>query len=126
MDSRVPIDLARTGKKDASTRSLGEPEHVDGSMDTRLRGLHGISLVMDRGSGAGEVVNLIDLYVERECHVVPKDFEARVGQEMGDVVLGGGVIVVHTEDLIALTEEPLTQVRADETCSPGHQDSSGR
>ena len=49
--------------------------------------LHGIVLVVDRRGRAGEVVDLVDLDVERERHVVAHQLEARMPHQMIDVLL---------------------------------------
>ena len=94
MHVRVAIDFARRGLKDFRVHALGEPEHVDRAVHARLRRLHRIVLVMDRRSGAREVVDLVDFHVERKGHVMTHQLEVRAVEQMRDVVLRAGVEVV--------------------------------
>ena len=66
--------------------ALGEAQHVDGAVHAGLGRLHRVVLVVDRRGRAGEVVDLVDLDVEREGHVVAHQLEARVAEQMRDVV----------------------------------------
>ena len=53
-------------------------------MHAGLGRLHGIVLVVDRRGGAGKIVDLVDIDVERKRHVVAHQLEVR----MVDQVLG--------------------------------------
>jgi hypothetical protein len=63
-------------------------------------------------AGQGEVIDLIDLDVERERHVVPHQFEMLVVEKMLDVLPGAGKKVVGAEDIAAFREKPLAKMRA--------------
>ena len=69
---------------------------------------------MDGACGAGKVEDLIDLHVQGEGDVVPHDLEARVVEEMHDVVVSARVVVVDTQDLIASVEEAFAKMGAEE------------
>ncbi len=58
--------------------------------------LHRVKLVVDRRRWAGQVVDLVDLDIKRERYIVPKDFETRMADQMGDVVLGAAFIGMRT------------------------------
>ena len=60
-------------------------------MDGRLGRLDRIALVVDGAGWARKVVDLINLHVQGEGDVVTDHLKSRVRQEVGDVVLGGGV-----------------------------------
>ena len=47
--------------------------------------------------------------------------EVRVADEVRDVVFRAGEEVVHAQHVVALGQEPLAQVRADEAGAAGHQ-----
>ena len=49
---------------------LSKPEHVDRAMHARFGRLHRVTLVMDRRGWTGQIVDLVDLEIEREGHVV--------------------------------------------------------
>jgi hypothetical protein len=80
--------------------ALGQPQHVDRAVHAGLGGLHRVVLVVDRRGRAGEVVDLVDLHVEREGHVVAHQLEVRVVEQVGDVVLGAGEEVVDAEHIV--------------------------
>jgi hypothetical protein len=63
-------------------------------MHAGLGGLHRIVLVVHGRGRAGQVVDLVDLDVQRDRHVVPHQLEARVVEQVLDVVLGAGEEVV--------------------------------
>ena len=71
----------------ARLQPLGQPEHVDRAVHAGLGRLHRIELVVDRRGRAGEVVDLVDLDVERKGHVVAHQLEARIAEQVRDVAL---------------------------------------
>jgi hypothetical protein len=90
-------------------------------MHAGLGGLHRIVLVVDRRGRAGEVVDLVDLDIERERHVVAHQLEARVIQAAHDVLLAAGEVVVDAQYVIASRQKALAEVRAQEACATGDQ-----
>ncbi len=70
MHFRVAIHLGRGCLQDAGAHALGQAQHVDGAMDAGLGGLDGVVLVVHWRRRAGEVVDLIHLYVKGERYVV--------------------------------------------------------
>ena len=87
-----------------------------------LGGLHRVALVEDRRGRAGEVVDLVDLDVQRKRDVVTHQLEVRVGQHRQDVGLAARVEVVDAQHLVALTEQAPAQVRPDEARAAGDED----
>ena len=79
-------------------------------MHAGLRRLHRIALVVNRRRRTGEIVDLVDFNVERECDVVTCQFEMLVVQEMLNVLAGAGEKIVRAKDIRALCEQPLAQV----------------
>jgi hypothetical protein len=86
MHDRIAVDFRGRGLKDLCPKPLGESQHVDRTMDARLGGLHRIVLIVHRAGWTSEVVDLVDLDIERERHIVPHDLEARIADKMRDVV----------------------------------------
>jgi hypothetical protein len=76
--------------KYAALQAFGKAEHVDRAMHRRFGGLYRIVLIMNRRCRTGEVVDFIDLDVQRKGHVVAHEFEARIRMKMFDVALGSG------------------------------------
>jgi hypothetical protein len=54
-------------------------------MHAGLGRLDRIVLVMDRRRRASEIVDLIDLDIERECHIVPNQLEILAIEKMLDI-----------------------------------------
>ena len=73
----VAVDLAGRRLQDRHAQPLREPEHVDRAVHGGLRRLHGVVLVVDRRRRAGEVVDPVDLDVERERDVVAQRARTR-------------------------------------------------
>ena len=82
-------------------QALREAEHVDGAVHAGLGRLHGIVLVVNGGGGAREIVDLIDLDIEREGHVVTHQLETRIAERCSDVVAAAGEEIVDAEHLVA-------------------------
>src|SRR5262249_6417108 len=85
---------------------------IDGAVHAGLGRLHRIVLVMDRGSRTGQIVDLIHLHIERECHVVAHELKVGLAEQMLDIALAAGEEVVHTNDLVAGLQKPIAQVGA--------------
>ena len=49
-------------------------------------------------------------HAEREGDIMAHQLEVRVVEQMGDVVLGAGVKDVQAEDVVALIQQPFTEV----------------
>jgi len=72
---------------------------------------------MDRGGRAGQVEDLFDLDVEGIGDIMAVEFEIGIVQEVNDVPLAPRVEIINTQDIVALFEKPLTEVRTEETGS---------
>ena len=69
----------------------------------------------------GHVVDLVHLHIERERDVVAHDLEMRIADQVGDVVLAAGEVVVHAQHVAAVAQQAFAQVGADETSATGDQ-----
>ena len=105
--------------------ALGEHQHVEGAHDVRLDRLDRVVLVVHRRRGAGQVVDLVDLGEERLADVVPQQLEARMVEQVLDVVPPAGEEVVQADDVVALGQQPVAEMRADEAGAAGDEDSHG-
>jgi hypothetical protein len=121
MHVRIAVHLGRGGLEDARLQPLGEAQHVDGPVHARLRRLHRVVLVVDGRGRAGEVVDLVDLDIERERHVVTQELEVRLADEMGDVALPAGEQIVGADDVVAARDESIAEVRAEEAGAAGDE-----
>jgi hypothetical protein len=82
MHDGVPVDLRGGGLQYLAAEPLREPEHVDRAMDGGLGRLDRIVLVTHRRGRAGEIVDLVDVDMEREGCVVAQELEPRMPLEM--------------------------------------------
>src|SRR5262249_3642865 len=121
MDVRVAIDLRRGCLENFCPQTLGESQHVDRAMDAGLRRLYWIVLVVNGRSRAGEVVDLIDLDIERKGHVVPNKLEPMMVEQMINVALRASEEIVDAYDVPTISEQSLTEMRAEKAGSPGNQ-----
>src|SRR5262249_44158356 len=63
---------------------------------------------------------------ERKADVVAHQLERRVRQQMLNVAPGSGVEVVDAEHFVAALQQPLAEMRADETGSAGDENTTVR
>ena len=73
-------------------------------MHAGLGRLHRIMLVVDRRCRAREVVDFVNLDVERERHIMAHQLEPRVRDQMLDVLLGAGEKIVEADDVVAIRD----------------------
>ena len=64
---------------------------------------------------AGEIVNLIYFNVEREGHVMPDEFKARMRKQVLDVRARSAEEVIDAYDVRAAFEQAFTEVGAEKT-----------
>jgi hypothetical protein len=77
---------------------------------------------VNRRGWTGQIVDLVDLYVEREDHIVAHRHEARMREAVGDVLFQAPIVVVDAYNLVAIPEQPLAEMRADKARAARHQD----
>jgi hypothetical protein len=94
MNGGITVNFGGRGLQDFCPYALGQSQHVDGPMDAGLGRLHRIMLVMDRRGWAGEIVDFIDLDIEREGDIVPDDFKMSVIKQMLDIATRAGEEIV--------------------------------
>ena len=121
MNFGIAVDLAGRSLKDLAFEALGQPQHVDRAMHRGLGRLDRVVLVMHRRSRAGQIVDLVDLHVEREGHVMAHEFEAGMVVQVIDVALVASEKVIETQHLVTLRQQTIDQVRADEPRTPRHE-----
>src|SRR5262249_47549483 len=121
MDARIAIHFRCRCLQDAGPQAFGQPQHVDGAVHARLRRLHGIVLVVNGRGRAGEVVDLVDLDIERKRHVVTHELEVVVIEQMLDIALRAGEEIIDANDVGAIREQTIAEVRAEETGASGNQ-----
>ena len=76
---------------------------------------------MDRRGRTGKIVYLVNLDEEGERHVVAQELKARVRVQVLHVALAPSEQVVGAQHLMAISQQPIDEMRAEKPCSPGHQ-----
>lgn len=71
-------------------------------MHAGLQRLHGVRLTVIRGSRAGQIINLITLDIERECHIVSNQLGIRVRYKMCNIMLCAGKEIINTNNIIPI------------------------
>src|SRR6516225_3376264 len=84
-------------------------------MYTGLRCLYGIALVVNRRGGAGKVVDLIDLDIQRERDVMANQFESLVTKQMFDISARATKEIIDTYDIGPFVEQSIAKMRAKES-----------
>src|SRR5882757_7188176 len=74
-------------------------------------------LIVDRRGRASEIVDLVDLDIERKGHVVAHDLEGGLAEQWFDVAARTCEIVVDAENLALLLEQPCAQMRTQKACT---------
>ncbi len=110
MDLGVAIHLAGRCLQNARLQAFGQTQHIDGAVDAGLGRLHRVPLIVHGRGRACEVVDLIDLDIQRKSHIVPNQLKAGVPHQMKNIGLAAGKKIVHTQHLAALCQQALTQM----------------
>src|SRR5581483_784129 len=98
-----------------------QAEHVDGAVHAGLRRLHRIILVMNRRRRTGEIVDLVDLDVVREGHVMAHKLEALVSDQVLDIAPRAGEEIVEAKHLVAGLEQSLAKMRSEKAGAAGDE-----
>ena len=118
MDIRIAVDFRCRRLKNLRLHPLCKTEHVDGAMNAGLGRLHRVALVVNGRSRTSEIVDLVDLDVQRKCHVVPSQFEMLVIEKMFDIFPAAGEKLSTQKNVAARREKPLAKVRAEKSSPP--------
>ena len=90
-------------------------------MDARLGRLHGIVLVVNGRGRTSQIVNLVDLDVERKGHVVAEQLETLVIEQVLDIAPRTGEEIIGAKHIGAFRQQALAKMRAEEAGSAGHE-----
>jgi len=119
MYDRIAVNLGCRGLQDSSPDTLRQAEHVDHAHHICLDRFYGIVLIMDRRSGAGEIIDLIDLEQYRFGYIVAYQFKSRMVHQVRDVLLTASKKIVKADDLMPIFYKPLAKMRTDKPGSAG-------
>jgi len=124
MDAGIAIDLGGRGLEDLCLQPFGKSQHVDGPMYVHFCCLDRVILVMDWGSGTGEIKDFIDLDVKRKRDVVPYKFEIRVVQQVNNISLCTGIKIIHTENIGSILQKIIAEMGADKARPSCHKNTN--
>ena len=102
----------------------GQPERLVRAERADLERLDRKLVVVQRAGRTGEVDHRVQRLFDEDVlrHVVVHEAEVVPAVQMLDVVRRSGDQVVHGDHREALAQEPVAQMRAQESRSPGDQD----
>ncbi len=122
VDLRVAVGLAGRGEQEAGALLLGQAQGVQRAERADLHRLDRQLEVVDRAGRAGEVQHLVDRAGDVDVlrHVGLHEPEPVVLHQVLDVDRRAGQEVVERDDLVAVGEQLLAQVRAQEAGPAGH------
>ena len=83
----------------------------------------GLWLIVNRGCGTSQVIDLIHLDQHRFSHIVSQQFKVGVAHQMGNVFAPAGKKIVEANHLMPVLEQPLAKMRAQKPRTTGNQDS---
>ena len=126
MNLGVAVALGGGGVEVAGAVLAREVEGVDGSRGADEEGFGAEAVVVDGAAWRGEVEDEVDRAgIEGGADVLLKEGEAGLAGEVGEVGQVAGCEVVYAEHRVALREERIGQVRAEEPCGSGDEDLLG-
>ena len=120
----IAVYLGGGGLQDPGLHALGEAQHVYGAVNAGLGRLHRVELVMNRGRRAGEVINVVDLDVERKADIMSNELKPGIRHDVVHVLPRCRDEVVQAEDLIPAGQQSLAQMGAYESGSSDDKDSA--
>ena len=123
MDIGIAIDLGGGGLEDTGFHPLCQSQAVDGPDHGGLHRLDGVVLVVGGGSWAGEVVDAVNLELERVDDVMAHEFEAGIADEMLDVRLTTSEEIIKTDNFMSLLDKTVAEMGTKESGSAGNENS---
>ena len=97
MDSGIAVNFRRRRLKNLRPQTFGEPQHIDCAMHAGLGRLNWVVLVVYWRGRARQIIDLIDLNIERKRYVMSDQFEIFVVEKTFDVALGTGKEIIEAK-----------------------------
>jgi len=119
---RIAINFTRGRLKNPAIQSLGQAQHIDGTVHARLGGLDRITLVVDWRGRTSQIVNLVNLHIERERDIVADQLKMHIVMQVIDIGLGASIKIVDTNNIISKRNELVDQVRPKKTGAARYED----
>ncbi len=127
MNFGVAVDLGGAGEQEPGVLGLGQAQGVVGAERAHLERWDRMCQVVDGAGRTGEMEHVVhrSIDLDRLGDIVLDEAERRPLQEGGQVTAAAGQQVVDADDLIAVAQESLAEMRADETRSTGDDRDQG-
>ena len=120
---RIPIHFGGGGQENHSSLCFGQPEGVIRSEGAHFQRVDGMLLVIFGTCRARKVQNVVQgaLDLDRFRYIVLNEGKALLNHQVLDILGSPRQEVVHTNDLVALLDKTVAQVRSEEPRPAGHQ-----
>jgi len=112
MNSGISVDLTGGGLQDSGVNSFCQPQHVDGAHDAGLDCLYRVVLIVVGRGGAGQIVYLVHFEEYGLHQIVTYQFKVGFSKEMAHVLFSTGEEIVQTQNIVALHNQTITEMRA--------------
>lgn len=93
-------------------------------MNRKLKGYDGLDrivFVMNRGSRASKVIDLINFKKDGFNNIMSNELEVGVTKVVQQVLFPSGEEVINDDDIVTAFDETVNKVASDETCTAGDQ-----
>ena len=117
----ISVDFTGRGLQYPRLDPLCQSQHVYRTVHARFGGLHRIELIVNRGSRTSEIEDAVDLNIKRKCDVMTHRFKQGIAQQVGDVALAAGKVVVDTQDVVPVIDQLFAKMRPDKSRAAGNQ-----
>ena len=114
MDERVSVHLGRARVDDPAASRARVLDEAQRAKHARGQRCIRIGLVVHRGRRAGQVKDDLGVGVKRLADVTDLEMKSRVAVGVLEVAEVAGHQIIEADDLEALSQEPIDEVRADE------------
>ncbi len=121
MDRGIAVDFTGRRLKNLGLGPFGQPQDIDRPMHAGFGGLHRVELVMDGRGRTGQVIDLVDLDIERKGDVMPEQLEIGPFQQVADILLGSGKKVIQAEDIVLVVYQAVAKMGTQKAGSAGNQ-----
>ena len=120
----VAVHFRSTGNQHAGPFHAGQSQQVVGAQRAHLQGLNRNLEVVNRRGRRGEVQNVIQLagHEHKFAHVGMMELKIFLAKQMLNILERTRNQVVHGDDVVALFQEPVAEVRAQKTGPAGNED----
>lgn len=122
----VTINFTCASQQEPCANSLCQTQHIQGTHDIGLDRLDRVVLVVHGRRGAREVVDPVDLEEDWLDDIVAEQLESRVPEVVRDVLLPAREEIVDHDHAVALLQQPVHEVAADESGPAGDDDPARR